>query len=69
MGKGVIVSWVTDDESGSNTVIYWSESSKQKKEAEGKTYTYKFYNYTSGYIHHCIIRNLEVNFLKKLCSI
>jgi hypothetical protein len=69
VGKGVIVSWVTDDESGSNTVIYWSESSKQKKEAEGKAYTYKFYNYTSGYIHHCIIRNLEVNFLKKLCSI
>ncbi|KAL9354365.1 hypothetical protein Peur_052335 [Populus x canadensis] len=61
VGKGVIVSWVTADESGSNTVIYWSESSKQKKEAEGKTYTYKFYNYTSGYIHHCIIRNLEFN--------
>lgn len=61
MGKGVIVSWVTQDEAGSNTVIYWSENTKQKKQAEGKVYTYKFYNYTSGYIHHCTIRNLEVN--------
>ncbi|KAJ6707922.1 PURPLE ACID PHOSPHATASE [Salix viminalis] len=61
VGKGVIVSWVTADESGSDTVIYWSENSIQKKQAEGKTYTYKFYNYTSGYIHHCIIRNLEFN--------
>ncbi|KAJ4716632.1 Purple acid phosphatase, partial [Melia azedarach] len=61
VGKGVIVSWVTQDEAGSNTVIYWSENTKQKKQAEGKVYTYKFYNYTSGYIHHCTIRNLEFN--------
>lgn len=60
VGKAVIVSWVTDDEPGSSTVLYWSENSKQKKMAEGKVKTYKFYNYTSGYIHHCTIRNLEV---------
>ncbi|KAK8668564.1 hypothetical protein V6N13_106017 [Hibiscus sabdariffa] len=61
-GKAVIVSWVTEDEPGSSAVRYWSEnSSKKKKKAEGKFDTYKFYNYTSGYIHHCTIRNLEYN--------
>ncbi|XP_039036187.1 purple acid phosphatase 2-like isoform X2 [Hibiscus syriacus] len=59
IGKAVIVSWVTQDEPRSNTVVYWSENSKEKKKAMGKVYTYKFYNYTSGYIHHCTIRNLE----------
>ena len=63
MGEAVIVSWVTVDEPGTNTVLYWSENSNKKKKAEGKFNTYKFYNYTSGYIHHCTIRNLEVNFI------
>ncbi|KAE8669976.1 Purple acid phosphatase 10 [Hibiscus syriacus] len=59
-GKAVIVSWVTPDEPGSNTVVYWSEENcEAKKKAVGKVYTYKFYNYTSGFIHHCTIRNLE----------
>ncbi|GMJ02870.1 PHOSPHATASE UNDERPRODUCER 1, purple acid phosphatase 10 [Hibiscus trionum] len=61
-GKAVIVSWVTQDKPGSSAVLYWSENSKLKKKAEGKFNTYRFYNYTSGYIHHCTIRNLEVNF-------
>ncbi|KAG2705762.1 hypothetical protein I3760_05G071000 [Carya illinoinensis] len=60
-GKAVIVSWVTVNEPGSNTVIYWSENSKEKKQAEGKITTYKFYNYTSGFIHHTTIRNLKFN--------
>ncbi|RVW93236.1 Purple acid phosphatase 2 [Vitis vinifera] len=60
-GRGVIVSWVTVDEPGSNTVLYWSEKSKRKNRAEGIMVTYKFYNYTSGYIHHCTIKNLEFN--------
>lgn len=70
MGKAVIVSWVTVDEPGTNTVVYWSENSKQKEQAEGKVYTYKYYNYTSGYIHHCTIRHLEVNILycKFICN-
>ncbi|XVE93700.1 hypothetical protein REPUB_Repub01dG0216800 [Reevesia pubescens] len=61
VGKAVIVSWVTEDEPGSNTVLYWSEKSKHKKKAEGKVTTYKFHKYTSGYIHHCTIKNLEYN--------
>lgn len=60
-GKSVIVSWVTPKAPGSNTVLYWEENSSKKLKAHGKSKTYKFYNYTSGYIHHCTIINLEVH--------
>ena len=59
-GKGVIISWITPDEPGSNTVFYWAENSKLKNSANGIVVTYKYYNYSSGYIHHCTINNLEV---------
>ncbi|XP_010061253.2 purple acid phosphatase [Eucalyptus grandis] len=59
VGKGVIVSWVTPDEPGSNTVIYWAEGSTTESRAEGIVTTYKYFNYTSGYIHHCAIEDLE----------
>ncbi|GAB4853857.1 prolyl aminopeptidase [Ancistrocladus abbreviatus] len=58
-GKAVIVSWTTMEEPGSNKVLYWKENSKEKKEAKGKFTKYKFYNYTSGFIHHCTIKHLE----------
>ncbi|XP_042500943.1 purple acid phosphatase 2-like [Macadamia integrifolia] len=58
-GKGVIISWVTQDELGSKTVQYWAENSKHKHHAKGTVVTYRYYNYTSGYIHHCAIENLE----------
>ncbi|XP_019165535.1 PREDICTED: purple acid phosphatase 2 [Ipomoea nil] len=61
VGKGMIVSWVTVDEPGSSKVLYWSENSKHKKVAKGNIRTYRYFNYTSGYIHHCTIRNLEYN--------
>lgn len=60
MGKAVIVSWVTQDEPGSNAVQYWSANCKHKKLAEGKVVTYKYFNYTSGFIHHTTIKNLKV---------
>ncbi|XP_061350737.1 purple acid phosphatase 2-like isoform X2 [Gastrolobium bilobum] len=60
VGKGVIISWITPDEPGSSTVIYWAEDSKFKWQAYGFFLTYKYFNYTSGYIHHCTIQNLEV---------
>lgn len=64
-GKGVIVSWVNPDKPGSSTVLYWAENSQLKSQANGFFLTYKFFNYTSGYIHHCTINNLEVRtFLK-----
>ncbi|XP_073151308.1 purple acid phosphatase 2-like [Henckelia pumila] len=59
-GKGVIISWVTMDEAGSSTVWYWPENNEQNKnKAKGSVTKYKFYNYTSGYIHHCVIKKLE----------
>ncbi|TXG52152.1 hypothetical protein EZV62_021321 [Acer yangbiense] len=60
VGKGVLVSWVTPDEPGSNTVIYWAENNTTlKKQADGIVLTYNYFNYTSGYIHHCTIKGLE----------
>lgn len=58
-GRAVIVSWTTMDEPGSNKVLYWKEHSKEKKGVKGKLTKYKFYNYTSGFIHHCTIKHLE----------
>ncbi|GJY74016.1 purple acid phosphatase 2-like protein [Tanacetum coccineum] len=58
-GKGVIVSWVTPEEPGSNEVVYWAENSETKYSSVGTVVTYKYYNYSSPYIHHCTITNLE----------
>ncbi|OIW14827.1 hypothetical protein TanjilG_17052 [Lupinus angustifolius] len=58
-GKGVIISWVTPHEPGSSTVIYWAENSESKLQVHGFFLTYNYFNYTSGYIHHCTIHNLE----------
>lgn len=59
-GNAVLVSWTTPDEPGSSTVLYWAENSKTKSHAKGIVLTYKYFNYTSGYIHHCTIKNLTV---------
>lgn len=61
-GKGVIVSWVTPDEPGLSAVLYWPENRIElRRIARGIVRTYKYYNYTSGYIHHCNIKDLEVS--------
>ncbi|GLJ05564.1 hypothetical protein SUGI_0020310 [Cryptomeria japonica] len=60
VGRRVIVSWVTTSEPGSNTVLYGTEQSKYKYSAEGIVASYKYSNYTSGYIHHCTVKNLQV---------
>ncbi|KAF5814281.1 putative Acid phosphatase [Helianthus annuus] len=59
VGKAMIVSWVTMDEPGSNTVRYWSANSKRKRNAEGTLTRYSFFNYTSGFIHHCNLTHLK----------
>ncbi|XP_044510305.1 purple acid phosphatase 2-like [Mangifera indica] len=59
VGKAMLVSWVTPDEPGSNTVLYWAENTTLIKQAEGIVLSYKFFNYTSGYIHHCTVKDLE----------
>lgn len=56
----MIVSWTTTDEPGSNAVLYRAENSNVKSFAEGFVVSYKYHNYTSGYIHHCTIKDLEV---------
>uniref|UniRef100_A0A0D3BDY7 Purple acid phosphatase N-terminal domain-containing protein n=1 Tax=Brassica oleracea var. oleracea TaxID=109376 RepID=A0A0D3BDY7_BRAOL len=57
--KEVIVSWMAQKARGFNTVLYWKDHSCKMLKAHGKSKTYKFYNYTSGHIHHCTLRNLE----------
>ncbi|KAL8556154.1 hypothetical protein ACS0TY_003808 [Phlomoides rotata] len=59
VGKAVIVSWVTVEEPGSKTVHYWAENNSHKHKAKGSFTKYKYYNYTSGYIHHCTIKHLK----------
>ncbi|KAL5975077.1 prolyl aminopeptidase [Asimina triloba] len=58
-GKAVIISWVTQDEPGSNTVLYGPEDDKRKFQAQGNVTSYRYYNYTSGFIHHCNVKNLK----------
>nr|XP_029118054.1 purple acid phosphatase isoform X2 [Elaeis guineensis] len=58
-GAAIIVSWVTQDEPGSSTVLYGTDKNKLEFYAEGKYTRYKFYNYTSGYIHHCTLGHLK----------
>ncbi|OVA08700.1 Phosphoesterase domain [Macleaya cordata] len=63
-GRAVIVSWVTPSKPGSKSVRYWradTHNKQHKHKAHGHIKTYKYYNYTSGYIHHATIRNLEYN--------
>ncbi|CAH1444816.1 unnamed protein product [Lactuca virosa] len=59
VGKAMLVTWVTMDEPGSNTVIYWPQNSKKKRKAEGMLTKYSFFNYTSGFIHHCNLTHLR----------
>ena len=53
----MIVSWVTVDERGSDTVLYWSDNATEKLKAKGTVTKYKYFNYTSGYIHHATIKH------------
>lgn len=58
-GTAMIISWVTTSEPGSSTVVYGTSEDSLNYTANGKHTQYTFYNYTSGYIHHCTIKNLE----------
>ncbi|XP_066372086.1 phosphoenolpyruvate phosphatase-like isoform X2 [Miscanthus floridulus] len=59
-GKAIIVSWVTPEEPGPSEVFYGKEKQYDQK-AEGTTTNYTFYDYKSGYIHHCLVDGLEYN--------
>ncbi|XP_073150383.1 bifunctional purple acid phosphatase 26 [Henckelia pumila] len=58
-GKAVIISWVTADEPGSNTVRYGLSEGKYEFTADGTFQNYTFYNYKSGYIHQCLVDGLQ----------
>ncbi|OAP16632.1 hypothetical protein AXX17_AT1G47250 [Arabidopsis thaliana] len=58
----MIISWVTSlNEDGSNVVTYWIASSdgSDNKSAIATTSSYRYFDYTSGYLHHTIIKKLE----------
>ncbi|XP_010678957.2 purple acid phosphatase 6 isoform X1 [Beta vulgaris subsp. vulgaris] len=59
-GRGVIISWVTPDERHPDVVRYWSANDPSDvKTSHSQISTYRYYNYSSGYIHHATIRKLE----------
>ena len=60
IGKAVFISWTTPSKPGSSVVQYGLESGKYSYSKKGKVSRYTFYNYTSGFIHHCRIDNLKV---------
>ncbi|RRT77993.1 hypothetical protein B296_00000300 [Ensete ventricosum] len=60
-GSAMIISWVTEEEEpGSSKVLYGTDRDQLDFNSEGKYTRYKFYDYTSGYIHHCTLRHLKV---------
>ncbi|XP_047325854.1 purple acid phosphatase 2-like [Impatiens glandulifera] len=61
-GKAMIVSWVTESEPGSSIVLYWKHHNHAKHgilKAKGKYITYSYFNYTSRFIHHCTLTDLQ----------
>lgn len=79
MGRSVIISWVTPIKKYPNTVRYWeADGSDKHGHGHGHKYehkhehkhvthaittTYRYYNYTSGFIHHATINRLRVRYL------
>ncbi|KAK4397661.1 Bifunctional purple acid phosphatase 26, partial [Sesamum angolense] len=58
-GRAVIISWVTANEPGSNRVRVGLSEGKYDIVAEGTVHNYTFYNYKSGYIHQCLVDDLQ----------
>ncbi|CAM6012210.1 unnamed protein product [Sphagnum balticum] len=60
VGKAVIVSWVTVQQSAPK-VWYGIKQGDYSRVKEGQTTRYKFYNYTSGFIHRVTLNSLQYN--------
>ncbi|GAB2225122.1 hypothetical protein Droror1_Dr00005910 [Drosera rotundifolia] len=60
-GRAVLVSWVTPEQPGSHEVVYWKADGGELQSALGIITRYKYFNYTSGFIHHSTITNLDYN--------
>ncbi|XP_010113480.2 purple acid phosphatase 25 [Morus notabilis] len=68
VGRSVIISWVTPIKKYPNTVRYWEDGKhghghKHKHIARAITTTYRYYNYTSGFIHHATVKRLKYDTL------
>jgi acid phosphatase type 7 len=59
-GTAMIVSWVTENELGNDTVMYGTSPEKMVVRAQGTHTRYDYFNYTSGFIHHSTLKNLKV---------
>ncbi|XP_037469951.1 phosphoenolpyruvate phosphatase-like [Triticum dicoccoides] len=60
-GKAVIISWVTALEPTRSEVFYGEQEKHYDRKAKGRMTNYTFYDYRSGYIHHCLVDSLEYN--------
>jgi len=40
--------------------VFYGKEKQYDQKAEGTTTNYTFYDYKSGYIHHCLVDGLEV---------
>ena len=60
-GTAMTVSWVTASELGNSTVKFGEKPDPEKMErrAEGTHTRYDYFNYTSGFIHHCTLKHLK----------
>ncbi|KAF8763072.1 hypothetical protein HU200_008923 [Digitaria exilis] len=58
-GTAMTVSWVTVDAEGSSTVLYGRSIDTLDLAADGVATRYTYYNYTSGFIHHCTLTGLD----------
>ncbi|XP_073289854.1 purple acid phosphatase 5-like [Primulina huaijiensis] len=60
-GRGVIVSWVTPLHKNPNVVTYWEAEGEHRRrlKVHAATSSYRYYNYTSGFIHHATLRKLK----------
>lgn len=58
-GTAMTVSWVTPSELGNGTVRYGRSPDKMEMSAQATHTRYDYFNYTSGFIHHCTLRNLK----------
>lgn len=56
----MIISWVTMEEPGFNEVSYGLSEHHYDSSSYGEVNNYTFYNYKSGFIHHCLIDGLLV---------
>ncbi|KAJ7553993.1 hypothetical protein O6H91_06G122600 [Diphasiastrum complanatum] len=58
-GKAVTISWITPKAAGSSQVLYGTSPNAYTQSSNSTVSTYSYFTYTSGYIHHCLIKGLQ----------